>query len=94
MNFKLFAVLMLSSFIAGCGIKGPLYMPPEDDSAVVADEEPVAQVAPSNETATTDADAQESANVSANDEALSDADKVSSALNSTNVGDKASATTR
>ena len=94
MNFKLLAALMLlSASVAGCGIKGPLYLPSED-SAAAADEESTGQVVPAADASSQTADDQQSSAAAAEDEVMTDADKVSSALNSDNVGNKASATTR
>lgn len=96
MNFKLFAVLMLllSAFVAGCGIKGPLYMPPADDSVAAVDEEPSAEAVTAADSSSLASDAQQSNATATDDEIMTDADKVNSVLNSDNVGNKASATTR
>lgn len=94
MNFKLFAALiLLSSCVVGCGIKGALYMPAPDES-VSAVEEETAKDNRSDKASAVKKEEQESNTAATVDESLTDADKVSSALNSSNVGDKASATTR
>ena len=97
MNFKLFAAIMVvSSLVAGCGIKGPLYMPQDQSVVTQAPQDPSNTAANSeaDQSSTVESNNTADDETAVNDEVMTDADKVNSVLKNDNVGNKVSVTTR
>ena len=87
MNFKLlFASVMMSALLAGCGIKGPLYIP-QDQSAVT---NTTTSTTPDGSPNASDASKQNTQD----DEIMTDEDNVQAVFNSNNASNKVSATVR